>query len=186
MYIQLTKGETALEILPRLSTLCSDERLSWNGHKRISEYMWIPHYVPNEYPNIFGWNTFTKQISEYICCPEIAQIRIQIIFEGHFIRIFEYLYSSLIEGIFKRTHSCFFWIKFYTGDFLVHKLYLDLLFSSKIDRQILKYCSEQIFKYIRIFKNLQTNIWIYWVVQKSTNEYPNIFVLENWHKYEYE
>ena len=78
----------------------SDERISWNGNERISEYIHMTHYVPNEYPNILGWNTFTKQISEYIRSPEIAQIRIRIIFKGHFIRIFEYLYSSLIEGIF--------------------------------------------------------------------------------------
>ena len=39
--------------------------------------------------------------------------------------------------------------------------------------------SEQIFKYIRVFKNLRTNMWIDSVVQKSTNEYPNIFVLGN-------
>ena len=49
----------------------------------------MPHDVPNEYPNIFGSNIFTKQISEYIGIPEIAQIQIQIIFEGHFFRIFE-------------------------------------------------------------------------------------------------
>ena len=59
------------------ATLCTE---------RISEYI--------------RWNSFTEWISEYICSPEIAQIRIRIIFEGHFIWIFEYLYSSLIEGIF--------------------------------------------------------------------------------------
>ena len=56
--------------------------------------------VPNEYSNIFGGNIFTERIPEYIRIPEIAQIRIQIIFEGHFIQIFEYLYALLIEGIF--------------------------------------------------------------------------------------
>ena len=60
----------------------------------------MPHNVPNEYPNIVGCNIFTEGISEYIRIPEIAQIRIRIIFKGHFIRIFEYSYSSLIEGIF--------------------------------------------------------------------------------------
>ena len=25
----------------------------------------MPHYVPNEYPNIFGCNMFTELISEY-------------------------------------------------------------------------------------------------------------------------
>ena len=57
----------------------------------------MPHYLPNEYPNIFGCPIFTKQISEYICMPEIARIRIQIIFEGNFILIFKYSYSTLIE-----------------------------------------------------------------------------------------
>ena len=47
----------------------------------------MPHYVPNEYPNIFGGNIFTKRISECIRIPEIARIRI--VFEGHFIRIFQ-------------------------------------------------------------------------------------------------
>ena len=60
----------------------------------------MPHYVPNEYPNIFGCKILTERISEYIRIPEIAQIRIQIIFEGHFIQVFEYSYSSLIEEIF--------------------------------------------------------------------------------------
>ena len=60
----------------------------------------MPHYVPIEFPDIFGCNIFTKQISEYICIPELTQTGIRIIFEGHFIRIFKYSYSSLIEGIF--------------------------------------------------------------------------------------
>ena len=59
----------------------------------------MPHYVPSEYLNKFECNIFTKQISKYIRTPEIAQIRIRIIFKSHFIRIFEYLYSSLIEEI---------------------------------------------------------------------------------------
>ena len=67
----------------------------------------MPHYVPNEYPNIFGCKIFTERISEYIRFPEIAQIQIQTIFEGHFIRIFEYSYSSLIEEIFQK-HSLMF------------------------------------------------------------------------------
>ena len=78
----------------------SDERILYNGHERISEYIRMPHYVPNEYPNIFGCNIFTERISEYICIPETAQIRIRILFKGNFIQIFEYSYSSLIEGIF--------------------------------------------------------------------------------------
>ena len=43
----------------------------------------MPHYVPNEYPNIFKYNIFTERISEYIHIPEIAQRQIRIIFEGH-------------------------------------------------------------------------------------------------------
>ena len=80
--------------------LCSDEQISYNGHKRISEYIRMPHYVPNEYRNIFGCNIFTERISEYIRIQETAQIQIRILFKGNFIRIFEYSYSSLIQGIF--------------------------------------------------------------------------------------
>ena len=47
----------------------------------------MPHYVPNKYPNVFKFNIFTAQISKFICAPEIAQIQIQIIFDGNFIRI---------------------------------------------------------------------------------------------------
>ena len=60
----------------------------------------MPHYVPIEYPNVFGCNIFTEQISKYIRIPEIARIVIRIIFEGHFIRKFTYSYSSLIEEMF--------------------------------------------------------------------------------------
>ena len=52
--------------------LTSDEQISYNGHKQISEYIWMPHYVPNKYPNIFKCSIFTEQISEYICTLEIA------------------------------------------------------------------------------------------------------------------
>ena len=57
----------------------------------------MPSSVPNKYPNICGCHIFTKRMSEYIYTSEIAQIQIRIIFEGHFIRIFEYSYSSMIE-----------------------------------------------------------------------------------------
>ena len=146
----------------------------------------MPHYVPNEYPNIFGCNILTERISQYIRIPKIARIQIWIIFEGHFIRIFKYSYSSLIEENFEK-HSLMFplnrilhWIYF------IHRLYLDLFFSLTIDSWILKKGSEQILKYNRIFENLRTNIQIYSVVKKSTNKYPNIFILGKWHKYEYE
>ena len=44
----------------------------------------------NEYSNIFGCPKIYEWISEYIPTEEMAQIRIQIIFEDHFIWIFEY------------------------------------------------------------------------------------------------
>ena len=56
----------------------------------------MPQNLPNEYLNIFGGHILTKQRSEYILTQETAQIRIQIIFEDHFIGIFKYLYSSMI------------------------------------------------------------------------------------------
>ena len=55
----------------------------------------MPHYLPTKYPNIFGCNIYTEQISEYICTPEVAQIHVQNIFERNLIKIFEYLYSSM-------------------------------------------------------------------------------------------
>ena len=146
----------------------------------------MPHYVPNAYPNIFRCHIFTKQISEDIRTPEIAQIRIRIIFKDHFTWIFKYLYSSLIEDIFEKGSLMLPLNKCYTGYFLIHKLYTDLFLSLKIDRQILEWGSQQKFKYIRIFKNLRMNNQIYLVVQKSTNEYPNLFILGKWHKYKYE
>ena len=89
----------------QLKLHCSDERISWNGHERIYKYIWMPHYVPNKYPNICGCHIFTKRISEYICTPELAQIQIRIIVVGNSIRIFEYSYSSLIEEIFEKVHQ---------------------------------------------------------------------------------
>ena len=97
----------------------------------------MPHYVPNEYPNIFRCNIFTERISEYIRMPEIAQIRIRIIFEGLFFSP-EYSYSSLIEGLFKKVSLMFQLNKSLHWIFVMHKLYLGLLFSLKIDSQILK------------------------------------------------
>ena len=44
----------------------------------------------NEYLNIFGCPKIYEWISEYIRTREMARIRIRIIFEGHFVRIFEY------------------------------------------------------------------------------------------------
>ena len=52
--------------------------------------------LPNKYPNIFGCHIFTKEIFQYICTQKVTQIQIQKIFEGNFIRIFEYLYWALI------------------------------------------------------------------------------------------
>ena len=51
-----------------------------------------------------------------------------------------------------------------------------------MDTQILRKGTVKFFKYILISKNLQMNIQIYLVVQKSTNEYPNIFVFGKWHE----
>ena len=56
----------------------------------------MPHDLPNKHPNMFEFQIFTKKTSEYLCTQEMAQIQIQIIFEGLFIQIFEYSYSSLI------------------------------------------------------------------------------------------
>ena len=67
----------------------------------------------------------------------------------------------------------------------MHKLDPDSHCSLKIEKQMLEKGYEQTFKYIWIFKKLRTNIQIYWIVQKSTNKYPNIFVLWKWHKYKY-
>ena len=58
----------------------------------------MPHYVPSKYLNLFRCHKFT----EYIHTPEIAEIRIRIIFAGHFIQIFEYSYSPLIEEMFEK------------------------------------------------------------------------------------
>ena len=60
----------------------------------------MPHYVQNEYPNIFECNIFAEKISEYTRTPEIARIRIGILLDGHFTQIFEYLYLSLIKETF--------------------------------------------------------------------------------------
>ena len=76
--------------------------------ERISEYIRMPQYVPNEYPNIFGCNIFTEGISEYIRIPEIARIRIQIKILGHFIRIFKYSYSSLVEEFLLKGSLLFY------------------------------------------------------------------------------
>ena len=44
----------------------------------------------NEYSNIFGCPKIYEWISKYIPTGEMARIRIRIIFERHFFRIFEY------------------------------------------------------------------------------------------------
>ena len=79
----------------------------------------MPHYVLNEYSNIFGCHIFTEQIFEYIRTPEIARIQIRIICEGYFILIFEYSYLSLIEDIFEKgtlmlpLNKMLYWILLY-------------------------------------------------------------------------
>ena len=52
----------------------------------------------NKYSNKFGCPKIYKWISKYIHTAEMAQIRIRMIFESHFIRIFEYSCSSLIQN----------------------------------------------------------------------------------------
>ena len=93
----------------------------------------MPHYVPNEYLNIFGCNIFTERISEYIRFPEIARIRIQIIFESHFIQIFEYSYSSLIKEFFLKHSLMLTLKKNYTEIFLCIIISRFTFFSLKID-----------------------------------------------------
>ena len=70
---------------------------------------------------------FTKQISKYICIPEIAQIWIQMIFEGHLILIFEYSYLSMIEEIFYKGSLMLPLNKIHTGYLVRHELYLNIL-----------------------------------------------------------
>ena len=86
------------------SYLPSNEKISWNGHKWISEYIWMPNYVPNKYLNIFGciilYQTNIQIFSDATYLPnnylnifvrlKFAQIQIQIIFECNCIQIFEY------------------------------------------------------------------------------------------------
>ena len=50
-----------------------------------------------EYSDILGCPKIYERISEYISTGEMAQIQIQIIFEGHFNRIFEYLNIRIFE-----------------------------------------------------------------------------------------
>ena len=146
----------------------------------------MPHNLPKEYPNKFGCHTFTKRISEYICTQEIAQTQIRIILEIYFIWIFEYLYASLIVVTLKKMLTdIVLYINFFTRFYLMHKLDLDFHCSLNINNQILEKGSKNFFENICIFRNLQTNIRIYWVVPKYTNEYPNILELGKWPKYKY-
>ena len=74
-----------------LATQGSDERISYNGHEQISKYIWMPHYVPNEYPNIFGCNIFTERISEFIHIPEIAKHEYE-----YYSRVILFKYSNIL------------------------------------------------------------------------------------------
>ena len=87
--------------------------------KQISEYIWMPHNSPNEYPTILWCHIFIKQIPKYICIREMAPI--QIIFEGHVIQIFEYSQSSL-SNIGKRRTYAVLWINCTLDIHLMHKL----------------------------------------------------------------
>ena len=115
---------------------------------------------------------------------ELARIQIRIIFEGNFIPIFKYSYSSLIKDIFEKCslmlplNKILYWI------FFMRKLCLDLFFSLKIIGKYLnKVLSKNshvlefliiyklIFEYIRLSKNLQMNnqIYLYWGNGTNTN-----------------
>ena len=59
-----------------------------------------------KYSNIFGCPKIYERISEYIRTGEMARIRIRIIFEGHFIRIFEY--SNIRAHHWATVHCNFF------------------------------------------------------------------------------
>ena len=53
-----------------------------NWTEQVSEYILMSHNLPNVYPNIFGFQMFTKWISEYIHTWKITQIWIKNIIWG--------------------------------------------------------------------------------------------------------
>ena len=104
------------------ATLCTD---------KISKYIWMPHYVKNKYPNIFGYHIFTKGITKYIPTPEKTQIQIRIIFEGNLLII-------IIDWIFfwkGLTHASS--NSNFTLDIFLCKKYTNIYFFIKKDSQIL-------------------------------------------------
>ena len=95
----------------------------------MSEYHKID---TNEYPNIFGWHIMyrmniriysdaTYLPNEY---PNIFVFQKQHKYEyKYYSRVILFEYSNIrthhwLKEFFKRAHSCFLWIKFYTGYFL--------------------------------------------------------------------
>ena len=64
------------------------------------------HEFMKEYSNIFGFPKIYELISEYIRTGEIGQIRIRLIFEGHFIRILEYLNIRIFVLITETNKPC--------------------------------------------------------------------------------
>ena len=108
-----------------------------------------------------------------MCTPEIAQIRVRIIFKGIFMRILEYSHSKLIEEFFEKGsfmlpgNRMLYWIFFYALTISRFTLF--------IKKKTGKYNKKILSKYSNIFKLL--GIQIYSVVQKSRNEYLNIFVM---------
>ena len=86
----------------------------------------MPHNLPNKYQNIFVCHVITKQISSYICIGEMAQIKLKMTFEGHFIQIFK---SSKVQ-ISKYLYSLFTVVTLEKGslmldNYVMHKLYPD-------------------------------------------------------------
>ena len=82
----------------------------------------------------------------------MEQIQIQIIFEAHFIRIFEYLYSSLIVGTLENGSHMLSSKQNGTLDiYFMHKLDQYSNYSFNIDKKVLEYSLEQIFANTQIF-----------------------------------
>ena len=79
----------------------------------------------NEYSNIFGCPKIYEWISKHIRTGEMARIQIRIIFEGHFIRIFEYLNI--------RAHHCYFIHIAYWTLYTAHRILQTALHTVKAE-----------------------------------------------------
>ena len=134
----------------------------------------------------------TKQISEYTRMRHIYRTNIRIYLYAKNSTNSNKKYLSLILFEYSNIHT-HFWLKkflkrlthaFSTQNFFMHKLYFYLLFFIKKNQANIRIGFWTNIQIYLIFKNLQMNIWIYSVIQKSTNQYLNIFVLGKWHEYE--